>query len=416
MAGHDATPPAPLHPTREGAAQDIPIAAIAPDCRHYQGDRPCIHNRLCTGCEHYAPYSHRICIIKIGALGDVIRTLCILSKLREQYPDAHVTWVSKPNGCRMLSGHRMIDRLMPLDAMTALTLSQETFDTVINLDKEPQPCALAGTLKSTKKLGVGLSEYGTPIPLNPEAHDYFHLGLSDELKFHRNTKSYSQLIYEALGWRYDGQRYELPVNNSARERMRYHLAARGWNRHKPTLGINVGAGHVFANKMWPAPKIVQVIRLIQQAELDTQIVLLGGPDEQPIINAIQARLRTAHPDCRVIDSGTNHDESSFVALVDACDVVFCGDTMAMHVAIALGKHAVVFFGPTCEQEIDLFGRGEKLVAKLPCAPCYKRFCDQQNVCVDQVTPGEAADAIQRVLAKFYTTSPRPNQTPLRVAG
>ena len=55
-------------------------------------------------------------MIKLGALGDVIRTPCILPELRRQYPAAQITWVSLPNGCRMLSGHPQIDRLLPFDA------------------------------------------------------------------------------------------------------------------------------------------------------------------------------------------------------------------------------------------------------------------------------------------------------------
>lgn len=384
-------------PVRVAGASQRPKAQIAPDCRHYRGDKPCVHNRLCLGCEHYEPYSQRICVIKIGALGDVIRTLCVLPYLRQRYPDAHITWVSKPNGCRMLSGHEMIDRLLPFDAITAMTLNQEAFDLVINLDKEPGPCAVAMSLKAKKKLGIGLSEHGTPVPLNQEAHAYFHLGLSDELKFHQNTKSYPQLIYEALGWPYEGQRYRLALEQSSRDRMRFHLAARGWRHNQPTLGINVGAGHVFANKMWAAPRTADLIVQLRAAMPAVQVVLLGGPDERPTINAINARLRMLDAQSCVIDSGTNHDEASFVAIVDACDAVFSGDTMAMHVAVALGKPAVVFFGPTCQQEIDLFGRGEKLVASVPCAPCYKRHCDQDNICVSHVDTRRAVEAIERAM-------------------
>jgi ADP-heptose:LPS heptosyltransferase len=58
----------------------------------------------------------------LAALGDVIRTLCILPELRRLYPAAHITWVSQANGCRMLAGHAMIDRVLPFDALTSLVL------------------------------------------------------------------------------------------------------------------------------------------------------------------------------------------------------------------------------------------------------------------------------------------------------
>jgi len=375
----------------------IPSNSIASDCRHYRGDRPCLHNRLCSGCSHYAPYQHRICIIKLGALGDVVRTLCILPELHRRYPDAHVTWVSKPNGVSMIANHPMIARTMPFDPMTCMILGQEQFDVVLCLDKEPAPCALANTINAVTRLGVGLTEFGTPEPVNIEAERYFHLGLSDDLKFLQNSKGYPQLVYEALGWTYRGQRYELPVLETAATDVAQLLTTRGRRSEQPMLGLNVGAGTVFANKMWPVSRQVQLVRRLRSSYGHVQILLLGGPSERSIIDEILRQLAASGDAEGVIDAGTDHDEQHFIALVDACDVMFSGDTMAMHVALARGKRVVVFFGPTCEQEIDLFGHGEKLIAATPCSPCYKRTCDQGDVCLESVSMSDAVQAIARAL-------------------
>lgn len=381
------------------AKTQAPSRPIADNCKHYRGDRPCLENRLCTGCGGYEPYSHRVCVIKLGAMGDVIRTLCILPELKTRFANPQVTWVTMPNSCRMLAGHPLIDRLLPFNAVTWLTLAHETFDTVLSLDKDPQPCALAIALRAREKLGIGLGPFGRPTPLNSEAQEYFQLGLSDELKFHQNTKSYPQLIYEALGWTYRGQRYELPIHPDAQQRVQTKLTALGWSPHSATLGVNVGAGRAFANKMWPAPRIVQLITQVRRTLPAIQVLLLGGAGERTTLDRVVAGLRKRGASDGVIHPGGRFDEPSFVALVDACDVVLSGDTMAMHVAIALGKGVVAFFGPTCAQEIDLFGPGEKLVAAVPCAPCYKPVCDHGDVCVNAVSIPEAAGAITRVIEK-----------------
>lgn len=376
-----------------------PSQLFAPDCRLYRGDKPCAHNRVCQGCSHYQPFTSRVCVIKLGALGDVVRTLCILPELRRRYPGAQVTWVSLPNGVRMLQGQPGIDRVLPFDAINSHVLMQERFDLLISLDKEAEPCALAMAIRAETKLGVGLSPFGNPIPLNPQAEAFFALGLSDELKFRQNRSSYPKLVYDALGWAYRGERYELEVNPRDRQAVREHLAALGWDERRPTLGVNVGAGKVFANKMWPAERVAETIRLIRADQPDLQMLLLGGPDERPAVDAILADLRSGGLARDVFDAGTSHAEGAFVAVVDACDLLFAGDTMAMHAAIARGKGVVAYFGPTCEQEIDLFGRGEKLVAEVACGPCYKRRCDQDNQCIDAVTPRQAADAVSRVLER-----------------
>ncbi len=390
-----------------------PRSDIAPDCRHYRGDRPCHRNQLCRDCPDYTPYEARLCIVKLGALGDVIRTLCILPELRRAYGDAHITWVTLPNACQMLQGHPLLDRILPFHAMTALVLGQESFDTVICLDKEPEPCALAMTLFARRKLGIGLSPQGKPVPLNPEAESYFQLGLSDDLKFHQNTKTYPQLVHEALNLPWRGERYTLPVVQSLRDRLALSLAARGWQPRLATIGINVGAGTAFANKMWPAQRIVETIRLLRQQQPAAQILLLGGPAERAILDRVLDDLRSAGAADRVFDGGTEHSEQAFVALLDLVDLLFSGDTMAMHVAIALNKGVVAVFGPTCPQEIDLYDRGRKLVAQVPCAPCYKRVCDHQDQCLKAIPAQDAARAISEVLEQVRKSADVP---PQRLAG
>lgn len=378
-------------------ASAAPSTSIAPDCTHYRGDRPCIHNRLCSGCTHYAPYAQRICIIKFGALGDVIRTLCILPELRKRYPGAHVTWVSAAGGVKMIEHHPLIDRTLRFDPITAMVLAQERFDVVINLDKDPEPCALAMSLSTRKRLGLGLSPYGTPVPIDHHAEYYMHLGLSDALKFHRNNKSYPQLIHEALGWAYDGQRYTLPVIAEAVRHVRQRLEACHWDASRPTLGINTGAGDRFANKMWPAERIAALIVAMHGQRPDAQVLLLGGAQERKIVAQVFTALRPSGLTGSVLDAGTDHDEQHFLALIDVCDVIFSGDTMALHTAVARSKPVVGFFGPTCAAEIDLFGKGCKLVADVACAPCYKHHCDQGDVCIAAVSVQAAAAAIGRVL-------------------
>jgi heptosyltransferase-2 len=359
------------------------------DCRHYRGDRPCTHNRLCDGCGQYEPYSHNLCVIKLGALGDVIRTLCILPELRKRYPQGRITWVTLPRAARLLAGHRAIDRIVTFDAMATLRLQAERFDLLVSLDKEAEPCALAMTLTSDDKRGIGLSSLGTPAALNQEAVRYMELGLSDDLKFRLSRNSYPKLVYEALGWVYRGQRYELPLTPQLLAAGRESLTRLGWSPRRPTVGVNVGAGSVFANKMWPAKRLGEVIAMIRKDRPDVQVLLLGGAKEKPIMD----RLLGQHP--WAIHTGHDNDEMSFVALVDACDVLFTGDTMAMHAAIARRRRVVVFFGPTCEQEIDLFGLGEKLIARTPCGPCYKRVCDQADRCLEAITARHACAAILR---------------------
>ncbi|HNX27192.1 MAG TPA: glycosyltransferase family 9 protein, partial [Phycisphaerae bacterium] len=154
------------------------------DCRHFIGDRPCKFRTVCT-CEHYAPVGRRILIIKLGALGDVVRTACLLPTLRKKYPDSQITWVSRDNGVRILQGHPMIDRLFEFNAENVFPLFYEKFDMVLSLDKERQPAGLCNALNSPDKRGMILGEYGTATYANKEAEYYFRLGVDDDHEWTR---------------------------------------------------------------------------------------------------------------------------------------------------------------------------------------------------------------------------------------
>lgn len=333
----------------------------------------------------------RVLIIKLGALGDVVRTAALLPIVKRHWPVSHVTWVSRPAGIRMLTNHPQIDRLLPFDAESVCHLIAERFDVCLSLDKEPGPAGLAMRVNAADRRGIGLSDWGTPIPLNAECVEYFALGLDDKLKFHLNRKSYPQLIAESVGLDYRGERYALYPSARQRTAAAETWSGLGLDDGRPVIGLNTGAGRVFANKAFHADKWKLLAqRLVADGRY--RVALFGGNDEITMNRELEAAVSG------VVDVGGDHDELTFAALIERCSVLIAGDTMAMHVAIAMQRPVVALFGPTCEQEIDLFGRGEKLAAGLPCSPCYRRQCDFAPNCMDGIDLDAVIAAVGRQLA------------------
>jgi heptosyltransferase-2 len=124
-------------------------------------------------------------------------------------------------------------------------------------------------------------------------------------------------------------------------------------------------------------------------------VLLGGPAEHSRNIRIQKLLGYA-----VIYPGYNENIRIFAALLNFCDVVVSGDTLAMHLGIALGKRVVALFGPTASDEVYLYGHGVKLSSKIECAPCYKNTCSKKPSCLDALKPNTVIAACRKQLAKI----------------
>jgi ADP-heptose:LPS heptosyltransferase len=74
--------------------------------------------------------------------------------------------------------------------------------------------------------------------------------------------------------------------------------------------------------------------------------------------------------------------ADFVAMLMQAHVLLCGDTLALHVATAIGLPTVSIFGPTSQSEIaDFGGLVDKVWApSLDCLGCYGD-CDKPVNCM-----------------------------------
>jgi heptosyltransferase-2 len=101
----------------------------------------------------------------------------------------------------------------------------------------------------------------------------------------------------------------------------------------------------------------------------------------------------------VFDAGTDNTYGAFAARLQLCDVVVTSDSLAVHVAAARKTKAVVLFGPTSAAEIELYGRGEKVVPPgMDCLCCYLPSCDVKPHCQARIEPAAVFAAVHRQLA------------------
>ena len=57
----------------------------------------------------------RILIIRLSAIGDVVRTLPALSTLRNEYPDAHIAWAVEDKSSSVLEGHPHLAKVIEFE-------------------------------------------------------------------------------------------------------------------------------------------------------------------------------------------------------------------------------------------------------------------------------------------------------------
>ncbi|MBI3927026.1 MAG: glycosyltransferase family 9 protein [Armatimonadetes bacterium] len=333
----------------------------------------------------------RILILKLAAAGDVLRTTPVLPALKRSYPRSHITWVTESGGFELLKGIPSIDRLLAADLPTVVGLGAERFDRLYCFDKDPLATGLAMTVPAEVKRGFGRNPGGALIPLHPSSHYAYELGLDDELKFRGNQKTYPRIVFEMAELEYAGDEYQFVLTPEEQAFAREFAARHQLGTGQRLIGINTGCGPVFQMKKWTVEHILGFIELA--GALDVRILLYGGPME-----AERNRIIVERAACPVVDMGCHNTLRQFASLIDLCDVLVTGDTMPLHLGVALKKQVILLIGSTSWTEIDLYGRGVKLVSDLPCAPCYKRVCDFDPWCLQLITPEQVFQALQGCLS------------------
>ncbi len=237
-----------------------------------------------------------------------------------------------------------------------------------------------------------MGEFGNVIPLDKNSEYTYQLGINDHLKFRQSRKTYPELIFECAGIPYtEPQPYVFPDFSSEIDAAGARLKKACAEGQRLKVGMNTGAGQVFATKKWPEEGYVGLADRLTES-LGVMVLLLGGPAETERNARIAAAVRNP-----VVNTGNDNSIRDFAGIIGNCDLLVTGDTLAMHIAIGLNVPVVVILGATCHQEIELYGRGAKVISGFECSPCYLSLCPKEVTCMDATTVEQVLDAVRQVL-------------------
>lgn len=341
-----------------------------------------------------------ILIVKLGAMGDVLRTTPLLTALRRAHPGCKVTWIVDRSCSGVLVGNRLIHELWIREENGAeRAAAAGEYDLAICLDKEPEALDCMQSARAKVKRGFAWNAGKTGVAAaNPASEYAVRLGIDDELKFRTNQKTYQQISYEQVELPYAFDEYMFECTRDDERYAEHHLATLGVKpeNYGNVIGINTGSGERFAGKKLPEAHLVELARRLHKAT-GHEVLFLGGPEEHERNRALEAQCAGF-----ARNAGTSHTIRQFASILSRLGLVITGDTIAMHIAIAVKTPALVYFGSTCHAEIELYGRGEKIVSDIECAPCYKRVCpkDDKEACMSGLQPEMLEAEALAVLGRF----------------
>ncbi len=351
------------------------------DCRHFKGAIPCKPNKLhgvdCVNCSFYQPISKRILIIKLGALGDVIRSTPLLEKLRATHPNAHITWLTLSPA---ILPHDQIEEILPMSFISIFNLEHSKFDIVINLDKDKEACLLLKMIDAKEKYGYSWDN-GHLAPANPEAKHKLLTGYFDHLS-KVNTKNYIREIFEICGFEFNQEDYQINLNHnlSAKWEKEFSSLAAG----KRIVGLNTGCGPRWNTRLWKDEKWIETAK--QLKALGYFPVFLGGELEHEKNIRLSETAGVYYPG--------HFSLEEFIALTNNCEFIITQVTMMMHIATALKKKMVLvntIFNP---HEFELYGRGVIIGPEKGCDCYFGNTCIHEEPCMQSIEPATLVKAVQ----------------------
>jgi ADP-heptose:LPS heptosyltransferase len=354
---------------------------VKTDCRHYKAYIPCKPHKLygvhCADCNYYDPMHERFLIIKLGALGDVIRTTPLIRKIKSLHPQAEIWWLTYAP--EFLPDE--VDRKLKFDLSSLLQIEETEFDYLFSLDKDYEAAAVANRVKARVKHGFKL-ENGKTLPFDELAYDKYLTGVFDDVN-KANTKSYLQEIFEICGFKFNGERYLL--SNFESDGYQWPELA---GAVRPLIGLNTGCGGRWTSRLWSEESWSNLAKdLISNGY---SVLLLGGEQEDGRNKNIAARSRASYLGFFPL--------RQFINLVDQVDLMVTGVTMGMHIAIGLNKKIVLLNNIFNRNEFELYGLGKIVEPDRECKCFFQPKCtNKEYFCLDSLSHKKVFEAVEDVL-------------------
>ena len=348
-------------------------------CIHFKGDIPCGPHKEsgvhCDDCKYFQPIEHRILIIKLGAIGDVIRTTPLLRPIRKALGNAEITWLTDTP--EVLSP-KWVDRILPVSVENVEWLKNNAFDWLINLDKDPLAITLTKTISARKKSGFTMDKYGKCTHLGSEAENEKWLtGIWDDVN-KKNTKHYVEEIFTISGYKFKKEEYIL--EDDLADSVQWEI-----DSSKKVVGLNTGCGGRWPSRLWPEKHWITLAKKLINQKFE--VILLGGSEEDEINRSISKKSGAKYPG--------HFDLKTFINLVHQTDLVVTAVTMAMHIAIGLKRKLVLFNNIFNKHEFHLYKRGVILEPESDCDCFFSPRCDSH--CMDSLKPDTVFQSVLSLL-------------------
>ena len=361
--------------------------------------------------------SRNFLILRLSAVGDVIRTIPAVKVLKEQCPSSHIAWMVEEPSKALLESQPEIDEviLFPRKRWTEgiksphkiwrtlremwgfiLDLRKQRFDVVLDFHGFLKSGLVSFLSGAPKRIGFDRrsSQEGNFLFSNVKVS----LSNGKVSRFKRNfvlLKGIGLEIKPLLNGRgYPGFVREKPNLHIPPKDFKYieSFFLNTWSTppKRPWIALHSGTSSKTVYKRWMSGRYSELAdRLVH--ELGATTIFTWGPGELSWVEEIRTKMMGPSVIGPKTESLTQLGE-----LFRRCDLYIGGDTGPMHIASLMGIPVVVIYGPTDPVVNEPFGPHKKIIKEVGCNPCRKRSC-KELTCLKAVTADDVFKVVKEIM-------------------
>ncbi|MGC8666771.1 MAG: glycosyltransferase family 9 protein [Chthonomonadales bacterium] len=354
---------------------------------------------------------HRLLIVKLSAIGDVVHALPVSAALGQAFPHVELTWLVEERAAPMVLGNPFVKEVIVLPMQwrrrrfglstvsgfleIARRLRKRRFDISLDLQGLSKSALLALASGARRRYCSDWPReiapwVEQPIPRRPES-----LHIVDQLLD----------VARFLGAAVKEVMFPLAVPPEARAAADGLLRSVGVEEGQPFAVINPSDGG-GGNKGWNPLRYARLASLIHST-MGLPVVLIGGREDRRIADII---VREAERPTADLVGQTDLKQAAAILLRAAVHVA--GDTGTAHIAAALGTPVVCIFGRTDPVRLAPYGQEQYVVHhREQCSPICRRYHDTAPInrpqkcldppprCLDKVCVEEVFEAVRRAVSE-----------------
>lgn len=342
----------------------------------------------------------RILVIKMSSLGDIIHALPTLYAIRQNWPNAHITWAVHEQFSSILPSLPWIDEVIyvhkkKLKSISYLKelrriLQAHKFDISIDLQCIAKSAIVAFLSGAKEKYGYWELREGSWLINRPleGSHKYDHV-----------IERYLDTV-RALGGVVENVEFPLPHDEASEKHIESILKMEGMTLEDEYIVIAPGARWIV--KEWPLAHWAKLIDLLCKEH--KKVILIGSEEDASKGKEIEElmshyeRVQEDHRGKMCINLIGKTSLQELIELLRHARLFISADTGPLHMANALKVDLVALFGVTSPQRTGPYGGDHVHIIESPTSRAtVKEPLVNDPQCMSQISVDLVYETVQQVL-------------------